>query len=166
MRKADKLRLGTIKENLLLGTTGNPSVERIEEAVKDCQLSDLVASLPEGLNTLVGRQGTALSGGQRQRLAISRATLQNAPVLLLDEATSALDSETERLIQEKLIQERIRKQDGRAGILAIAHRLSTVRDADVIYVMKEGSVVEQGRHDELLKKGGVYYYMVSCYFPL
>lgn len=154
------MTLGTIKENLLLGTTDDPTDDRIDEILEACQLSDLVNSLPERLHTPVGKQGTALSGGQRQRLAIARAMLQEAPVLLLDEATSALDSVTERLIQNHLIRRQRSQRGNKCGILAIAHRLSTVRDADIIYVMRQGRVVEQGRHEQLMQKRGVYSYMV------
>ena len=114
-------------------------------------MTEFATELPDGLGSRVGERGTLLSGGQRQRIAIARALLKNAPVLILDEATSALDSESERQIQGAL--ERL--MVGRTT-LVIAHRLSTVENADCIIVLKEGVVVEQGVHKELIAKGGVY----------
>lgn len=113
---------------------------------------EFVMSLPNGLNTLVGAKGALLSGGQRQRIAIARALLRNPKVLLLDEATSALDSASERVVQAALDLAAL----GRTTI-AIAHRLSTVQHADLIYVFDQGSIVEKGRHDELMERKGVYW---------
>ena len=152
--RANSSDTGTIKENLLLGVSHEVSDEVLTNVLGKCQLASLVASLPDGINTVVGARGTALSGGQRQRIAIARALLRDTPALLLDEATSALDSESERLIHDALI-------DGRRSILAIAHRLSTVRGADVIYVMQRGRVVEMGGHDDLMRAKGVYFRMVN-----
>jgi ATP-binding cassette subfamily B (MDR/TAP) protein 1 len=109
-------------------------------------------SLPDGFNTLVGAKGALLSGGQRQRIAIARALLRNPKVLLLDEATSALDSASERVVQAALDL----AAQGRTTI-AIAHRLSTVQRADVIYVFDQGNVVAKGRHEELMKERGAYW---------
>ena len=112
---------------------------------------DFILDLPEGYDTKIGEQGVRLSGGQRQRLSIARAMLKNAPILLLDEATSALDTENERQVQEALT----RLMIGRTTVM-IAHRLSTVRGADLIYVMDQGQVIEAGSHAELLQRGGLY----------
>ncbi len=112
---------------------------------------EFIEKLPDGFNTLVGENGLLLSGGQRQRLAIARAILKDAPILILDEATSALDTESERYIQsalEVLMKERT--------TLVIAHRLSTIEKADKIVVLEQGQIVETGRHEELLTKGGHY----------
>lgn len=127
------------------------SMHEILEAAKSAAAHDFIQSLPNGYLTRVGENGVKLSGGQRQRIAIARAMLKNAPILLLDEATSALDTESERLIQEAL--ERL--MQGRTTIL-VAHRLSTVVNANLIYVMSDGVIIEQGNHNALLEQGGVY----------
>ncbi|KAJ2966993.1 hypothetical protein NQ176_g9883 [Zarea fungicola] len=150
---------GTIRDNLLLGVDAVPSQDVIDACLDACQLKDLIASLPEGDLTQVGTCGSTLSGGQKQRLAIARAILRDSPVLLLDEATSALDSETEHLIQRRLVDDFLASKRRRRGIVAIAHRLSTIRHADVIYVMREGRIIESGSHDELCALGGLYYSM-------
>jgi subfamily B ATP-binding cassette protein MsbA len=129
----------------------NRERERVRAALKGAHLLDFVDSLPQGLDSLVGHNGSQLSGGQRQRLAIARALYKDAPILILDEATSALDSESERAVQaalETLMRDRT--------TLVIAHRLSTIEHADRIVVLDAGRVVEQGPHAELLAKGGVY----------
>jgi len=142
---------GTIAENVGYGALHEASPEEIREALKSADLLSFVDSLPEGIHTQVGEKAGQLSGGQRQRLAIARALIKNAPILILDEATSALDNESERQVQASL--EHL--MSGRTT-LVIAHRLSTVQKADLIVVLDAGQIVEQGRHEELLEKGGVY----------
>jgi ATP-binding cassette subfamily B protein len=141
---------GTIRENIAYGRLGASEAE-IMEAARRARLDGVIAALPEGLDTVIGERGVKLSGGQKQRLAIARIFLKNPPILILDEATSALDTETERAIQASLQE----LSEGRTS-LVIAHRLATIRDADRIVVVDQGRVVEQGRHGELLGRGGVY----------
>ncbi len=139
----------TIAANVAYGQT--PDRDRVLSALTAANLADVVASLPDGIDTLIGGNGMRLSGGQRQRLAIARAIYKDAPILILDEATSALDSESERHVQAAL--ETLMK--GRTT-LVIAHRLSTIERADRILVMEGGKIAEQGSHAELLRKGGLY----------
>ncbi len=124
---------------------------RLREVLEAAHVDEFTSALPLGINTPAGPRGSGLSGGQRQRVAIARALLRDAPILLLDEATSALDARSEALVQDAL--ERLSK--GRTT-LVIAHRLATVRDADKIVVMQAGQVVDQGRHDELIARSGIY----------
>jgi ATP-binding cassette, subfamily B, bacterial MsbA len=140
----------SIADNIALGRLGATRAE-IEEAARDAAAHDFIVELPSGYDTRVGEGGLKLSGGQRQRIAIARAMLRNAPILLLDEATSALDTESERQVQEALT----RLMKNRTTIV-IAHRLSTVLDADRIYVLDRGRVAESGTHAELLARGGLY----------
>jgi subfamily B ATP-binding cassette protein MsbA len=140
----------TVRANIAYGRPGASEAE-IAEAARVAGADEFIAALPEGYDTMVGERGTKLSGGQRQRIAIARALLKNAPILLLDEATSALDNETERQVQAALKT----LMQGRTT-LVVAHRLSTIADADIIYVVEGGRVVEQGRHAELLARGGAY----------
>jgi ATP-binding cassette, subfamily B (MDR/TAP), member 1 len=156
---------GSIRDNIALGVDEAkppPTDEDIMEACRQANIHAFVASLPEGLSTLCGAQGLQLSGGQRQRVAIARALARNPRLLLLDEATSSLDSESERVVQ-KALDEAARGEKEGAGRLrttvAVAHRLSTIRGADVIFVFARGRIVESGTHDELLAKRGVYYDM-------
>jgi ABC-type multidrug transport system fused ATPase/permease subunit len=141
---------GTVRENILFGNP-NASEEEVIEAAKIANAYEFIQNLPEGFNTLIGERGVKLSGGQRQRISIARAVLKNAPILILDEATSSVDTETELLIQQAL--ERL--MQGRTTIV-IAHRLSTIRNADNIVVLKGDSIIEQGKHDELIQVDGLY----------
>jgi len=141
---------GSIRDNIGLGRLGASEAE-IVAAAKAAHAHDFIISFPLGYDTPVGEHGLQLSGGQRQRIAIARALIKNAPIILLDEPTAALDSESERHVQEALAE--LRK--GRTT-LVIAHRLSTITHADNILVVEAGQVVESGRHDELLRKGGRY----------
>lgn len=141
---------GTIRENIAYGRLDASEAE-ILEAARRARLDTLIAGLPEGLDTVVGERGVKLSGGQKQRMAIARVFLKNPPILILDEATSALDTETEREIQAALAE----LSAGRTT-LVIAHRLATVRHADRIVVVTEGGIVEEGRHEALLARGGYY----------
>jgi ATP-binding cassette subfamily B protein len=141
---------GTIRDNIGLGRVGASEAE-IVAAAKAAHAHEFILGFPAGYDTPVGEHGMQLSGGQRQRLAIARAVIKNAPIILLDEATASLDSESERYVQEALAE--LRK--GRTT-LVIAHRLSTITHADSILVVENGLVVEFGRHDELLRKGGRY----------
>jgi subfamily B ATP-binding cassette protein MsbA len=141
----------TIASNIAYGALSGASREAIEKAARAAHLDDLIARLPQGLDTLVGDRGVLLSGGQRQRIAIARALLKNAPILILDEATSALDTESERHIQQAL-----RELMSNRTTLVIAHRLSTVENADRIIVMAGGRIVESGTHRELLAADAHY----------
>jgi len=140
----------TIRDNIAYGRPG-ATEEDIISAAKQAAAHDFITELSDGYNTRVGENGLKLSGGQRQRISIARAMLKNAPILLLDEATSALDANSERLVQTAL--ERL--QQGRTTIV-VAHRLSTIIGADIIYVMLDGKVAEQGSHETLLAQGGAY----------
>ena len=145
----------TVRDNLRFARS-DATDEEVEEAARAAQIHDLIAGLPDGYDTVVGERGYRFSGGERQRIAIARTILRNPPILVLDEATSALDTQTERAVQEAL--ERL--AEGRTTI-AIAHRLSTVRDADQIVVLDRGLVAEIGTHEELLSAGGRYAALVS-----
>src|SRR4051794_24331145 len=138
----------SVRENLRFAKPGATD-EQVEDAARAARIHELIASLPEGYDTVVGERGYRFSGGEKQRIAIARTILRNPPVLILDEATSALDTETERQVQAALD----RLSEGRTTI-AIAHRLSTIRDADQIVVLDKGRIVERGTHEELLANGG------------
>ena len=146
---------GTLRDNIAYGRLGATGAE-VAEAAARAQLGPLIASLPDGLDTVVGERGVMLSGGQKQRVAIARVFLKNPPILILDEATSALDTRTEREIQTALEALSV----GRTT-LVIAHRLGTIRDADRIVVMQDGHVVETGSHADLTARAGVYAALAS-----
>jgi ATP-binding cassette subfamily B protein len=141
---------GTVEENLRYGSF-NASVEELNKVIHQAAVDEFLERLPQGLQTVVGERGVRLSGGQRQRIALARALLKNPPILVLDEATSSVDNETERAINVAL--EVVRKE---RTVLIVAHRLSTIRHADRIVVISEGQLVEEGHHDDLLEKNGVY----------
>ncbi|KAK9447474.1 P-loop containing nucleoside triphosphate hydrolase protein [Limtongia smithiae] len=147
---------GSILENIQFGTTRAVTEEEIIAVCKQANIHDFIMSLPDGYNTLCGSKGSLLSGGQKQRIAIARALIRQPKVLLLDEATSALDSESEKVVQAALDS----AAKGRTTI-AVAHRLSTIQNADVIYVFEAGKVLEQGTHQELLALRGKYYELVQ-----
>ena len=140
----------TIEENIRYGSP-HATREQIVAAAKMANAHEFIMSQPEGYGRLCGEKGFALSGGERQRIAIARAILRNPPILILDEATSALDTVTERLVQDALVN--LMKN---RTVFAVAHRLSTVRNADLILVMDHGEIVERGTHAELYAANGVY----------
>ncbi|KXL48996.1 hypothetical protein M433DRAFT_4998 [Acidomyces richmondensis BFW] len=151
---------GTVMDNVSLSLgDANATTESIEEACRQAQIHDFITSLPDGYATKVGPKAVQLSGGQRQRIALARALLRKPRVLLLDEATSSLDSESEKLVQEAI--ERAASDIGRT-VVAVAHRLATIQNASVIFVIGNGKVLEQGSHQELLKIRGVYYRMCQA----
>lgn len=172
---------GSIRENIALGfktsgsisdlaaeATQGPAEEQITQAIHQANAYEFISSLSEGLDTQVGKGGLQLSGGQRQRIAIARALVRNPRVLLLDEATSALDTESERIVQNALAKAAaatVSSKDGGAKgriTVAVAHRLSTIKEADVICVFMGGKIAEMGKHQELLDRGGLYTQMVKA----
>ena len=142
---------GSIYENILYGKP-DATYDEVIEAAKLAGAHEFISALDDGYDTYVGERGVKLSGGQKQRISIARVFLKNAPMLILDEATSALDNESERMVQHSL--ERL--SVGRT-VFTIAHRLSTIKNAKIILVLNENGIVEQGSHDELMAKKGVYY---------
>ncbi|KAE8452078.1 hypothetical protein EG329_002244 [Mollisiaceae sp. DMI_Dod_QoI] len=147
---------GTIRDNIVLGAAEDVNEDAVVRACQDANIHEFITSLPDGLDTVVGSKGVMLSGGQKQRVAIARALIRDPKILLLDEATSALDSTSERVVQEALDA----ASRGRTTI-AIAHRLSTVQNADVIYVLDQGRVVESGNHASLMERKGRYFELVK-----
>ena len=147
---------GTIAENLRM-CKPDATQEELENAAKAANCHGFISALPDGYNTIVGERGATLSGGERQRIAIARAVLKDAPFLILDEATSSVDAASEREIQQALD----RLMENRTTMI-IAHRLSTVKNADKIYVLENGFAVEEGSHDELIHKNGVYRRLVEA----
>jgi len=147
---------GTIRDNIAYGAVGIATNDEIESAAKDAFAHDFITGFPDGYDTMIGERGTKLSGGQKQRVALARALLANPRVLILDEATSNLDAESEAAVQAALA----RLMEGRTTII-VAHRLSTVRDADRIVVIEDAGVVEQGAHDELMARRGTYHRLVE-----
>ena len=141
----------SVKNNIAYGELSNKNEDDIRKACEFAYASDFIANLPDGLNTKIGEKGSRLSGGQRQRIAIARAILKDAPIIIFDEATAALDSESEKFIQ--LAIENISKKK---TCLIIAHRLSTIKKVDKIIVLENGSIVEAGTHDELIKQNKQY----------
>ena len=148
---------GTVFENIVYGKPG-ASREEVVEAAKLAGADEFIAALPNGYDTYVGERGVRLSGGQKQRIAIARVFLKNPPILILDEATSALDNESEHVVQQSL--DKLAK--GRT-VFTIAHRLTTIRGADMIWVLTEKGVEEAGTHAELMKQGGLYAHMYAMY---
>jgi ABC-type multidrug transport system fused ATPase/permease subunit len=152
---------GTIRENIVYGKP-NATADEIRLAADKSNCTEFIQKFPDGIETIIGERGIKLSGGQRQRIAIARAILKNPSILILDEATSSLDAEAERVVQEAL--ERL--MDGRTSII-IAHRLSTIKDVDCIYVLDQGEIVEQGRHEDLFAiEGGKYSYLAKLQFEV
>ncbi len=149
----------TIANNIAYGCADKVTREQIVQAAKDAYAMNFIENMPKGLDTEIGENGLKLSGGQRQRLALARAFLKNAPILILDEATSALDSESERYIQLALDKVMV----GRTT-LVVAHRLSTIQNADKIVVLEKGRIIEQGSHKELLQKGKAYQRLYNLQF--
>jgi ABC-type multidrug transport system fused ATPase/permease subunit len=149
---------GTVADNIAYGK-GSATREEIMAAAKLANADEFVARMPQGYDTMVGDRGDTLSGGQRQRIGIARAIIRDNPILILDEPTAALDTESERLVIDALTT----LMKGRT-VITIAHRLSTIRDADKIVVLKDGLLAEEGSHDELMARGGVYAELYQAQF--
>jgi len=141
---------GTVKENIMYGNL-EAFDEDIINASKLANAHEFILALENGYDTIVGERGVKLSGGQKQRISIARAILKNAPILILDEATSSVDTQTEKQIQEALNKLKVNKTS-----IIIAHRLSTIKEANQIVVLKDGEILEKGKHEELIKLNGLY----------
>jgi ATP-binding cassette subfamily B protein len=141
----------TVRANLTLGAP-DATLAQVVEAARQAGAHDFISALPQGYDTILEERGSNLSGGQRQRIALARAILQNPRLLILDEASSALDTETERFVFQNL-QAQFRDRT----VIMVAHRLSTVRNADIIVVLDHGMIIEQGSHDELMERRGMYF---------
>ena len=152
------LKAGTIKENICMGKP-DATDEEIINAARAAHAHGFIKRLPNGYDTVIGEDGGSLSGGQKQLLCISRIMLSLPPMLILDEATSSIDTRTEIKIQQAFAT----MMKGRTSFI-VAHRLSTIKEADIILVMKDGNIIEQGSHDELLKAGGFYYNLYNSQF--
>lgn len=153
---------GTLRENILLGVDEDSITDDVlHQVCRDAGIHDFIVSLPDGYNTKAGIKGVLLSGGQRQRVSIARALIRNPRLLLLDEATSNLDSETERMVQA--VFEQTKKS---RTMIVVAHRLATIQNADIIFVLGDGQILETGTHVSLLQRRGVYYSMVRYYHRL
>jgi ATP-binding cassette subfamily B protein len=151
---------GTVLENILYGKP-DATFDEVVAAAKTANAHDFIMKLKDGYNTHIGERGVKLSGGQKQRISIARAVLKNAPILILDEATSSVDTQTERLIQDAL-----NKLMKNKTSIVIAHRLSTVENANRIIVLEEGSIIESGSHEELLKAKGLYSSLCAAQIPV
>lgn len=147
---------GTITENISYGTF-HPLRDEIIEAAKMAQAHDFIMELPDGYDTKIQENGKNFSGGQRQRISIARAIIKKSPIIIFDEGTSAIDNKTENKIQQS-----IAKLAANHTIIIIAHRLSTVRNSDTIFVLDKGSIIESGNHGELLEKQGCLFKFVEC----
>lgn len=154
VQQESTLYQGSVRENICLGLNTDPPEDQLREACRQANALDFVQSLPESFNTLCGTRGIQFSGGQRQRIAIARAMIRNPRLLLLDEATSALDTQSERVVQSALD-----KAASTRTTIAVAHRLSTIKNADVIFVFANGRIAEKGTHAELQRLRGRYYEM-------
>ena len=143
----------TVESNIAYGCPDTP-VENVYASAEDADADDFVRKLPDGYDTIVGERGMGLSGGQKQRLALARALAMNAPILILDDTTSAVDLETEQYIQGRL-----RARQKKATTLIVAQRISSVKNADCIYILENGRITESGTHKELLEKKGYYYHI-------
>ena len=153
----NKLLKGTILDNVRLAKPEATDAE-VMEALKKAQCMDIIKKLPDGIHTVIGTKGTYLSGGEQQRIAIARAMLKNAPILILDEATAFADPDNEAMVQKAFEELSVGKT-----LIMIAHRLTTVADADRIFVLKDGTCAEAGSHKELMEKGGLYKEMFEEY---